>query len=333
MAKRITALIVALFLVPPIVFALVLDKDVARYEFEYRVTVPELPDKSQVRLWIPYPIDDRYQRVIKADIQAPLPWRLEKEDKYGNRMVYIEGPASNKRLEIVLRYEIERKISFGIPKSEIDSQSTLNPKLYLAPNKLVPFTKEIKRIANQETAGIESSSKKIRALYNYIVKAMSYNKSGKGWGKGDAIWACSTRRGNCTDFHSLYIALARTQGIPARFEIGFPIPKEGNGGKIPGYHCWAQVYDVKKGWFPLDASEAKKSGKIDDYFGKIPNNRIQFSIGRDLNLSPKQKGEPINYFIYPHIEVDDVLFSQYKTEFHFKRLKPLEVKSLHSSFQ
>ena len=31
---------------------------------------------------------------------------------------------------------------------------------------------------------------------------------------------------------------------------------------------------------------------------------MQFSTGRDITLSPKQDGAPLNYFVYPYVEVD-----------------------------
>lgn len=46
-------------------------------------------------------------------------------------------------------------------------------------------------------------------------------------------------------------ALARSEGIPARFEIGFPVPLERPAGDIGGYHCWVQFYLPGRGWVPI----------------------------------------------------------------------------------
>ncbi len=35
-----------------------------------------------------------------------------------------------------------------------------------------------------------------------------------------------------------------------------------------------------------------------------PADRIHFSTGRDLELGPDHLGRPLNYFVYPYIEVD-----------------------------
>jgi transglutaminase-like putative cysteine protease len=130
---------------------------------------------------------------------------------------------------------------------------------------------------------------------------------GTGWGNGDTFWACNERYGNCTDFHALFISLARTEGIPARFEIGFPVPDDRGAGAIGGYHCWVQFYLPGEGWIPIDASEAAKHPeKRELYYGTHPANRVQFTTGRDLVLSEAGRNQPLNYFIYPYVEIDGV---------------------------
>jgi transglutaminase-like putative cysteine protease len=135
---------------------------------------------------------------------------------------------------------------------------------------------------------------------------MRYSKVGSGWGRGDAVWACDSGFGNCSDFHSLFISLARAEGIPAKFEIGFPLPERRGEGEIAGYHCWAKFRPEGKDWVPVDISEANKNPHLKDYyFGNLSENRIAFTTGRDLELVPKQRGPALNFFIYPYVEVDD----------------------------
>ena len=134
---------------------------------------------------------------------------------------------------------------------------------------------------------------------------MRYDKSGTGWGRGDALFACDARRGNCTDFHALVIGMARSVGIPARFAIGLPLPAARGAGEIPGYHCWAELYVEGRGWVPVDTSEAAKDPARRDYFfGHHDENRLEFSRGRHLTLVPAQQGPPLNFFVYPYAEVD-----------------------------
>jgi transglutaminase-like putative cysteine protease len=100
-------------------------------------------------------------------------------------------------------------------------------------------------------------------------------------------------------------AMPRAVGIPARFAIGFPLPADRGEGKIAGYHCWAEFYAKGIGWVPVDASEAGKDpSKREYFFGAHDENRVEFSKGRDVTLTPRQKGDALNYFVYPYTEID-----------------------------
>ena len=68
-----------------------------------------------------------------------------------------------------------------------------------------------------------------------------------------------------------------------------------------------------KGWVPVDISEANKHPDLKAYyFGNLTEDRIAFSTGRDLELVPKQDGEPLNFFVYPYVEVDGKPYPQDK---------------------
>jgi hypothetical protein len=40
---------------------------------------------------------------------------------------------------------------------------------------------------------------------------------------------------------------------------------------------------------------------------------VQFTMGRDITLSPPQQGQPLNYFVFPYVEVDGKEFSNVAT--------------------
>jgi transglutaminase-like putative cysteine protease len=112
--------------------------------------------------------------------------------------------------------------------------------------------------------------------------------------------------------------MARSQGIPARFEVGFPLPADKHSAEIAGYHCWSDFYIDGKGWIPVDISEAwKHPEKRDYFFGAHDVNRVQFSTGRDLQLNPSQNGKPLNYFVYPYVEVDGHEYANFSLAFSF----------------
>ena len=176
---------------------------------------------------------------------------------------------------------------------------------YLVAEPLVPLDGPVRALAEEATRGLTTDADKARAIYEKVAGLMRYDKSGTGWGRGDALFACEEKRGNCTDFHALVIGMSRSVGIPARFAIGLPLPAARGGGEIPGYHCWAELYVRGRGWVPVDASEAAKDPTRRAYFfGHHDEDRLEFSRGRHLTLVPAQQGPPLNFFVYPYAEVD-----------------------------
>jgi len=186
----------------------------------------------------------------------------------------------------------------------------------------VPLTPRVKELADQLTSGKRDSVAKARAIYDYLVDNGTYDKTTPGWGKGDSERFCDVKKGNCTDFHSAFMALARSEKIPVRFYIGFPLKPEKEG-TIPGYHCWAFFHAQGTGWIPVDASDAAKlkdAAKKAYLFGNLDADRFDVSSGRDLTLSPPQKDGPVNFLIYPYVEVDGKAFTDTKIKLEYKDL-------------
>ncbi len=183
---------------------------------------------------------------------------------------------------------------------------------------MVPADERIKGIADKAVEGKKGDLVRARALYDHVVEEMRYMKFGDGWGQGNAVYACDSLYGNCTDYHAYFIGLARSIGIPARFAIGAAIPSERNDGGTDGYHCWAEFYADGK-WWPVDISEADKFSALSMYFfGHHPANRFEFTSGRDLVLDPGPASGPINFLAYPFLEVEGQP-QKVKTLFLFRR--------------
>ncbi len=277
---------------------------VRHFQFHYSVTIPgRLFEASQVRVFIPLPLEDGNQSILKKEISSPVPGEFKVEKKYGNHFWYAQFPKGyGKDCRIRGDFYVERKGE----RPGFDHLAS-KPDLFLKPNALVPVEGRLiqKEIQNLPPSGaaVAGVIPRARQIFDYVVGTMEYKKVGDGWGKGSTAWACSSRYGNCTDFHALFLSLARAEKIPSRFVIGFPIPEGKKEGKIGGYHCWVEFLDKKKGWIPLDASEAWKHPKEKErLFGSLPPDRIAFTMGRDLVLSEDQKSGPLNYFVYPLIE-------------------------------
>ena len=283
-----------------------------KFEFTYVAKIPALPADAKVsRIWIPLPQSNLYQTIRNLKIEAPFAYTEHKDPQYGNEYLYVQVPASKvgKPADVKITFDVtrrEHRVALEPrPAAASSHVPTADLQRYLEPDRLIPLNGVIAELSAQQTKGLQDPLAKARAIYNYVIATMRYDKSGTGWGNGDAVWACTAKRGNCTDFHSLFIGMMRAAGIPARFEIGFPLPEDQHDGAIPGYHCWAEFYVEPYGWIPVDASEAwKHPDKKDYFFGAHDDNRVQLTIGRDIRLDPPQQGQPLNYFVYPYAELD-----------------------------
>ncbi len=293
------------------------------FTFHYAFTVQNIPKGQKIRVWFPAAHSDDFQEIKVISAKGDLPLKRTKESRFGNEIYYADTSKSKAGdLHFSVDYDVIRheRLTLGInrPRLQDASLGKKEQQQDLAPDKLVPTTGVPAELADKVAAGKASTLDKARAIYDYVFDNMRYDKTGTGWGRGDALYACDAKKGNCTDFHSLFIAMARSQGIPARFEIGFPLPPDKHASEIAGYHCWAEFFDPQHGWVPVDISEAWKNPvKKAYFFGSHDTERIQFSMGRDLKLSPAQAGAPLNYFIYPYVEVGDQPYPNVSNNFSF----------------
>ncbi|HLJ47027.1 MAG TPA: transglutaminase domain-containing protein [Bryobacteraceae bacterium] len=287
------------------------------FAFEYQATVKDIPAGAKhVDLWVPVPHDDPYQQITHFVVESANPYKIATAP-LGNRVLHvgIDNPKET-NFTVTMRFdatrEEHRQARLWEPVKLTKDEDPAALAEYLKPDRLVPLDDKIRTWAREvvEAAHAHTDLEMAQAIYNHVVATVKYDKTGKGWGRGDIYYACEARRGNCTDFHAIFIGYARAMGIPARFAIGFPLPSERGQGKIAGYHCWAEFYAKGIGWVPIDASEAAKNPSRREYFfGSHDENRIEFSKGRDVILAPKQADQPLNYFVYPYAEVDGKAFS------------------------
>jgi transglutaminase-like putative cysteine protease len=281
------------------------------FEFRYRARLPAIA--APARMWVPLAGSDRFQSVHVQAVQAPGRRRVLQDREYGNTILYFELGPQDAGQTVEIRYRVRR-----LEKSVYREPAT-DPARFLRPERLVPVNETFQDIAQKVVAGKRGDLVRARALYDHVMDRMRYMKYGCGWGKGDAVYACDARTGNCSDFHAYFIALARAAGIPARFAIGAAIPSERDDGGVDGYHCWAEFY-AEGQWWPVDISEANKYAPLATYyFGRNPANRFELSRGRDLVVEPGPASGPINFLAYPVLEIAGKP-APVQVEFFFRRI-------------
>jgi transglutaminase-like putative cysteine protease len=292
------------------------------YEATYLATVAGVPaGVKELKVWIPLPVTRGVQTVSDVKIDSPYAFTRKRDAEFGNEYAFatIENPPAGDLVVQVHFRATRAEESMDHPAETAASATDLQRALKA--DRLVTLSPRVRKLTDEVTAGKSTPVDEAHAIYDHLLATMKYDKTIAGWGKGDTERACDIRAGNCTDFHSLFMSMARAKGIPARFIIGFPLTaKDGN---VKGYHCWAEFYVKGTGWIPVDPSEASKSSDpaVRKYlFGNLDPDRVQFTMGRDLELTPKTS-EPLNYFIYPRAEADGKEVGTPSIALQFRELK------------
>lgn len=284
--------------------------------FKINLKAPE--DSKDVRLWIPYPVSDQNQTIEDVKINGNYSSHgVYKEKEFGNSVLYAEWKNLTKDRILTYTFKVRRKevVKKDFPKND----PPLSEKDYakdLMPTSLSPTSGKVKETAENITKGKKTVLAKARAIYDWIVDNMYRDPQIKGCGMGEVEKLLESLGGKCGDIHSVYVALARSVGVPSREIFGIRIPNGKDGDMTKAQHCWAEFYLPGYGWVPIDPSDVRKImleknlrlGEEKEYreyyFGAVDESRISYGIGRDLILNPPQKDGRLNYFMYPYAEAD-----------------------------
>ena len=321
------------------------------FNFTYEVTI-DASNNKKLELWIPVPSTNEVQIISNLKIDTDrLAYEMLEESKFNNQYLYIydfDGTVESKTI----------KISFDVKRFEHSNvnYNDINPDNYLSSYTMVPVGNIFDEVINENNL----INNNIKSIYDFVLSGMHYGKpkdkasiyykdpwlskdgeygiknvsrdkvvdlykkakkSGGSYtfGNGNSIYACDIGVGNCTDYHSYFMSLTRTLDVPSRFHMGFPIP-EGDEGIVKGYHCWADYYIDQEGWYPVDISEADKDpNKAEYFYGNVCKNRVEMIHGRDFELE-SHTNNPVNLFIYPLLEIDDVESNNFTKVFSYKNI-------------
>ena len=304
---------------------------------EFTFTAPE--GARQLRAWLTMPQHDPNQVVTDFKVDAPVATRIE-TDSEGNTLVYLEVANPGQGIKVTETFHLtrrEQKSGIDATKTRpiIDEERSKYAK-YLAANTHVIIDDNIKALSAKITGGETNPVLAARKLYDWTLQNVDYwvkyPDKLKASGIGSTEYCLTNRTGNCTDFHSLWASLARAGGIPTQIVYGSFLKKELNGMNVDqSYHCWPEFYVPSFGWVPHDVAIADiymgdfpttkdndekvrlttgegyhgaDLAKVSYYFGNLDERRVTWSRGRDLILSPRQAGGPVNAIAKAYVEID-----------------------------
>ncbi len=164
--------------------------------------------------------------------------------------------------------------------------------IYLEPTNLIKSDiADITFLADSLFTGLNNTLEIIKTGLEFTNKYITFDDSLAieiGNGKSNTLdvkTILERKKGTCSEYTNLFIALMRNKGIPCRFITGcFSMPEK----NILGTHAWAECYIKGCGWWPVDPAS--------NYLA-LPHNQIKMFYGKDfldckINTLPEM--EPIH---------------------------------------
>jgi transglutaminase-like putative cysteine protease len=283
---------------------------------------------NEAKLWVPYPVSDRHQLVSDIKVAGDFSKSGIYTDRVnGTPILYAEWPKDAASRKLTFSFGIERQevVRRDFPKTE-PAWNPADYADYLKPTSRGPIDGEVKKLAETITKGKRTVVEKVRAIYDWTCDTMYRDPKTIGCGTGDVCALLQKPGGKCTDISSVFIALCRAAGVPAREVFSVRLGKKAEEDITNWQHCWAEFFVPGYGWVPadpadvrkamlvekLDLNDAKAKGYREYFWGGIDPYRVVIAAGRDLVLNPPQAGAPLNTFGYPYAEVGGKVIDFYE---------------------
>lgn len=214
------------------------------------------------------PADNAYQ-TVSIDSVEPKPKEMKK-DEDGNWIAYFELPPMQ-NVDVAAKLHIQ---TYNRPKKTW-TNGQIDPKKYLMEQRYWETgDSRIRALAKQYTTA--------RAIYDYVTTHLTYSKiTNKETIRKGAVGALvDPTTSVCTEFTDLFIAIARSAGIPAREIIGYAYTTDTRlrpllaGSDV--LHAWPEYYDeATHVWVPIDPTWGHTTGGV-NYFDVFDFNHIAF---------------------------------------------------------
>jgi len=214
------------------------------------------------------PRRDLSQRALTWTITAPGR-RLEQVDAHGNisHLLTIEEP--HREIHIVVRGVVE---TADIEARQDDGN--LSPLAYLAPTPLTAPNDELKAFAQSALHSLSGPRERAQALAEAVFDAVRY-KSGTSDVQDSAAAAFKSGEGVCQDHAHVYLAAARSAGMPARYVSGYLYTGDR---ADAASHAWIDVWlGAEIGWQSIDVTHKRPAVRT----------YCRLAVGRDyLDAAP-----------------------------------------------
>ena len=208
----------------------------------YRFTEPQARLVQMLRV---NPQNSHDQTVASWRIDVDHDARMrEGRDGFGNAvtMLYVDGPVE--AIEIAVQGEVVTSHSDGVLHGV---HEPLPPAVFQRSTPKTAIDETLAAFARDATKGAEPQ----RALHrlNATVKEGFAVERGRGQPGVTAAATMARRSGTARDLAHVFVAGARSLGIPARYVSGYRL---GGGAHRPAPHGWAEAWCEDIGWIGFD---------------------------------------------------------------------------------
>jgi transglutaminase-like putative cysteine protease len=188
------------------------------------------------------------QYVANWQVDVSVDARLDmRHDAFGN-ITHVFSHGSLAELTVHVAGQIETQDTGGILRGAVER---FPPSLFLRATSLTETDAAMHQMARQMFE--ESEGNKLDFLHGLLLQLneyMAFDTDPTNTGTS-AIEAFKLRRGVCQDYAHIFIACARTAGVPARFVSGHFLRADGMTSQQAG-HAWAEACVPNLGWVGFD---------------------------------------------------------------------------------
>ncbi len=278
------------------------------YQVRQTTKLDQIPSGTKsLQWWISIPSDDRFQEVLDFHvISSPGTWKIERDLERGNRFLLVEArDIGQSELETVVEFRVRRRpVWVQVDPAKVgpivaSHWTAMADELRTdAPHMTV--TEEIQTMADGVCGPDRNPASQAHKLLAHVANlADHYSKdsSKPKCGVGDAADCLANLGGCCTDLHSLFIALARSRGIPARLQMGYRVLEKNLGKEVdPGYRCWVEYFLPSYGWVCADIVEADAIDGLGPgrWFTGLTERRVWLNEGREFAFPSAPPGTRVN---------------------------------------
>jgi transglutaminase-like putative cysteine protease len=238
------------------------------------------------------------QYVAQWQIDVSTDARLDMhEDAFGNvTHVITHGPIAE--LAISAEGMIETHDTGGVLRG---THERFPPSLFLRSTPMTAVNpvmatvaRELRSESEQDVLGF------LHALMTQVSEHMTFDEDPTNSGTS-AVEAFGLKRGVCQDYAHIFIACARSGGVPARFVSGHFLRSDGRVNQ-PAGHAWAEAFVPNLGWVGFDAANCICATDAHvrvavglDYLGAAPVRGTRYGGGSEtltVAVTVEQAGRP-----------------------------------------